>query len=82
MEKLWTETKRINIGLPTLKSTFVEYDTQRQGVVYFSDFVFAIEQRLRLKGISQLDMKVIGRRYRAQAQSSSSDDLVSVDRFY
>lgn len=43
MEKLWTETKRINIGLPTLKSTLVEYDTQRQGVVYFSDFVFAIE---------------------------------------
>jgi len=82
MEKLWTETKRSNIGLPTLKSTFSEYDTQRQGVVYFSDFVFAIEQRLRLKGISQLDMKVISRRYRAQAQSSSSDDLVSIDRFY
>jgi Ca2+-binding EF-hand superfamily protein len=27
MERLWTETKRTNIGLPTLKSTFVEYDT-------------------------------------------------------
>ena len=62
MERLWTETKRTNIGLPTLKSTFVEYDTLKQGAIFFSDFEFAILQRLKLRRVSQLDLKVIARR--------------------
>ena len=64
-EKLWTDTKKNNFGLNTLKSLISEYDTSKQGVIFFSDFKFVIENRLKIKTLMNIDMRVLGKRYKS-----------------
>lgn len=81
-EKLWAESKKQNLSSTSIRSIISEYDTERLGTIFFDDFKFALENRLKIKNMRLLDLKVLAKRYKAPPQRGSTEELVLYEKFF
>lgn len=50
-ERLWSESKKNNMSLTSVKTIFTEFDLEKTGGVTLLDFMCAIENNLKIRAL-------------------------------
>ena len=79
MEKIYAESKKQNLSV-TVYTIFSQIDYAKTGIVHFSDFKFALEDKLHVKHLKLLDMQVLSKRYKPTR--TGAEDMVEYAKFF
>jgi hypothetical protein len=63
-QALWAETKRNNMSINTVRGAFSEEDLEKKGHVTIEAFIKALQEKLKLRSLKMLDIKVLSKRYK------------------
>lgn len=77
-QALWADTKRSNLSINSVKGAFVDFDLEKHGFVVFDHFVIVLEDKLKVRSLRKLEIRVLSKRYKKQ---SAQEEVIEYPRF-
>ena len=65
----------------TVYTIFTDFDLQKSGHVHFTDFKYAIEEKLNCKSLKPFDLQFLAKRYRSN-QRGVPEEMVQYEKFF
>jgi len=78
LESIYSQSKKQNIAI-TLYTIFNDQDPHKTGYVSVPDFAFALEHKLNVVDLNELDVEFLATRYYGDDQTNR---LVQYERFF